>query len=160
MFVALNELSLKSRAWAYPINRLLTEEEVTIANIAIESFVTQWTSHSRDLKAHGAVYFDAFVVLMVDEKLADASGCSIDKSVRFLEDLERRLNISVFDRQVATYMSSDGVKMLKINTLSQAMADGLITDQTPFFDPLISTKDDFENHFLKRLSDSWLMRFA
>jgi len=68
-----------SRVWVYQSNRAFTDNEVEKINEQLTLFVDKWVSHNQALKAYGAVYHNQFVVLMVDESQAGASGCSIDR---------------------------------------------------------------------------------
>jgi len=49
------------------------------------SVTISWTAHNNQLKAKGEIRYNRFLILIVDESQAGASGCSIDKSVPFYE---------------------------------------------------------------------------
>jgi hypothetical protein len=50
------------------------------------NFCIQWTAHGANLKAYGEVRHHRFIVMIVDETAAGASGCSIDKSIHFIRN--------------------------------------------------------------------------
>jgi hypothetical protein len=50
------------------------------------------------LKAGGAIYNDFTIVLAVDTSVANSSGCSIDKSVHFIKEVGKELNVDFFNR--------------------------------------------------------------
>ena len=97
-YIHFSELSGDSRVWIYQPSRLLTPEEAAAIDSEARAFVGQWTSHNRDLAAWGGVIENLFLVFMVDETHADASGCSIDKSVAFVRDIEQKFQLDFFDR--------------------------------------------------------------
>ena len=92
-----------SKVWVYQAERNLSSEEVAVADKAIEQFTEQWAAHSQELKAKGAILHQRFLVLMVDESQANASGCSIDSSVHFVQELGKHLSIDFFDRLNIAY---------------------------------------------------------
>ena len=87
-----------SRVWVYQADRFFTEAEEAIVEKQLDYFIHGWTAHSKQLVATGLIAFRKFLILMVDEKSEAASGCSIDSSVRMIQDLEVKLACSFFDR--------------------------------------------------------------
>lgn len=149
-----------SRVWIYQADRELNPDERLFVRKNLDAFLKQWTSHSNALMTHGNLMHHRFITLFVDESLAGASGCSIDTSVRFIQDLGQALNVDFFDRMNYTYMTSDKVvKHIHHSQLKNAYIDGVINDQTLFFDNLVKTKEDYLNDWLKPLSESWHFRF-
>jgi hypothetical protein len=70
-----------ARLWVYQANRPFTSEEKQFVAYNAERFVAQWAAHGQDLNASFLIEYDQFLILMVDERQAEASGCSIDSSV-------------------------------------------------------------------------------
>ena len=56
------------------------------------------------------VIFNRFLVVFVDEKIAQASGCSIDKSVHFVKQLEDEFHINFFDRTLIAYKEGNEIQ--------------------------------------------------
>ena len=106
--VSHNDFSPDSRVWVYICNRNLLEEESTALQQQLDTFCRQWTAHNQALMATAEVFENQFVVLMVDETHAGASGCSIDKSVHFLEQLGESLNIDFFERMRFAWVGEMG----------------------------------------------------
>ena len=71
-------------------------------------FLKSWAAHGNDLKADGILTHDQFIVLVVDESIADASGCSIDSSVKFIKTIGTALNVDFFDR-LNLVIEKDGI---------------------------------------------------
>ena len=149
-----------ARVWVYVANRPLTDADVAAANTALKAFVREWTAHRRQLAAYGDVVRGRFVRLAVDESQAGASGCSIDASVRFLQDLGRRLGVDFFERTTFFVDAGDGFAPHDREALAAAHASGQIHDTTPSLDPLVNTKGDFDRAFVKPLGESWLKRMV
>ncbi|NNE29751.1 MAG: hypothetical protein HKN16_08940 [Saprospiraceae bacterium] len=154
------KLSSKSRVWIYQSDKRFSDELVEKLNAQLASFAENWTSHNRQLFSFAKVFDNTFVVLMVDETMAGASGCSIDKSVHFIQSLEREFEISLMNRKILTYKSDGEIQFSDLNDFSTLYKEGKISDDTLVFDTLIKTKGDFENHWVKPLHSSWHKRFV
>ncbi|MCB0641401.1 MAG: hypothetical protein KDC44_07160 [Phaeodactylibacter sp.] len=153
-------LSPESRVWIYQSNRPFQGEELKQVNTRLAEFARAWTSHNLQLRAYAQVHRDRFVVLMVDESQAGASGCSIDKSVHFLKQLEQEFGLDLFNRMQFAYLDGDAVEVLAREAFEAAYQEGQITDDTLVFDNLVKTKADFEAAWLKPLATSWHKRMV
>ncbi|MGV3632626.1 MAG: ABC transporter ATPase [Bacteroidota bacterium] len=87
-----------TRVWVYQADRLLTATEKTWLQEQIDTFTDQWASHGNQLTAQGFVYNDFTIVLGVDTSQANSSGCSIDKSVHFIKEAGKALQVDFFNR--------------------------------------------------------------
>lgn len=149
-----------ARVWVYQSNRPFTPDEIESLNRQLGNFARQWVSHNQLLKAGAQVVFDRFVVLMVDEGQLGAGGCSIDRSVAFLKDLQAQYGMDLFDRMLFSYLDGEKITTLSRDAFSKAYRDGTIHDATVVFDPLISDKLSFDRAFAKPLSESWMKRMV
>jgi hypothetical protein len=151
----------QSRVWVYQASRPFHAQDVSAIRAALSNFAQQWVSHNRQLRAAADVLHDRFVVLMVDETQAGASGCSIDRSVAYLKQLSAETGVDLFDRLRFSFRGPDG----QVNTVSREefarlYAEGGINDDTPVFDPLVDTKAAFDAAFEKKLGQSWHRRMV
>ncbi|MBK9014813.1 MAG: hypothetical protein IPM82_12460 [Saprospiraceae bacterium] len=149
-----------TRVWIYQSNKPFPAEVVPKLKDVVDRFAQNWVSHNRQLRAHGDVLHDQFILLAVDEGQADASGCSIDKSVHFLKQLENELGIDLFDRMTFAWMDGDAVKTAGSEEFSSLFQAGKITPDTLVFDNLVKTKGELEENWLKPLNKSWHRRFV
>jgi hypothetical protein len=149
-----------SRVWIYQASQPFPEAERPLVKSKIEQFARQWVSHNRQLQAYGDLLHGQFVVLMVDESQAGASGCSIDSSVAFLKQLQSEYGLDLFDRLTFTYKDEDEVVTASREEFARRYQSGEINDHTPVFDTLISNKADFERAWVKPLGESWHKRMV
>lgn len=156
----LDTLSDNSKVWIYQSNRPFTDEEVTQLQPVLAKFADQWVSHNRQLKALGQVFHKQFVVLMVDETMAGASGCSIDSSVHFMKKIEEAFQVNLFDRMRFTYKNGADIKTASREEFAELYQSGSINDETPVFDTLVKTKKEFQNQLVKPLGQSWHKRMV
>ncbi len=159
--VAYETLSSNSKVWVYQSNKPFSEAEAAQVKAKIVDFVQRWVSHNNQLKAYGDLFNDRFIVLMVDESAAGASGCSIDESVRFVQGIEKIYNTDMFDRLNFTYRAAEGnIKAAHKEEFVELYKMGIITDETVVFNTLVSTKAEFESNFETKLSASWHKMFV
>ena len=144
-----------SRVWIYQSKTQIPAEHIPAIQQDLEVFAQQWTSHNKALRATADVLRQHFIVLMVDESQAGASGCSIDSSVHFIQLLEQEYKLNLFDRMTFTYEQNGKVLSADRNQFADLYAQGEINDDTLVFDTLVNNKADFESRWKIRLGDSW-----
>jgi hypothetical protein len=153
-------LAAHARVWVYQSNRPFSESETQQIDNQLVEFVKTWASHQNKLAAAGEVLHNRFVVLMVDEQLAGASGCSIDSSVRFLKQLEQQYQVNLFDRFVFSYLDGEEAQSVDSGTFADLYRQGKINDETLVFDPLVQNKAALDAQFIKPLGKSWHKRMV
>ena len=150
--IAFRELPPHSRIWIYQNTREFTSSEAESIKKKAEEFVTQWTSHDQLMKASIEIFHNRFVVVCVDEKTAPASGCGIDKSVKFIQTMEKEFSITLLDRMNVAYRKDGKILSGPIAELKNA---GNVT----VFNNLVATKEEFEKNWEVPLEKSWHLKF-
>ncbi len=154
-----SELSPQSKIWIYQSNRPFTNSETTHIQQEIADFANQWAAHGQGLKAFGTLYYNQFIVLMVDESIQGASGCSIDSSVHFLKDLQKKYNVNLFDRLNMTYRNaSNQIATANRDEFEKLVNIGEINDTTIVFNNLVRNKQEFETKWEIPMAESWHKR--
>lgn len=149
---AFNTLPPHSRIWIYQSNREFTSSEVELIKIKSEEFAAQWTSHDQLMKACIEIFHNRFIVVCVDEKTAPASGCGIDKSVKFIQQLEKDFSISLLDRMNVAFRKEGKIYSSPIAELKNLGA-------TTVFNNLVATKEELEKNWEVPLEQSWHKQF-
>lgn len=148
-----------ARIWVYQAERVLTSQEQATVRQQATKFTQQWVAHNQQLKAEAELLEDRFLVLAVDESMAGASGCSIDSSVHFVQQLGAQLGVDFFNRMLFSYKSAScEVQTVDRLTFGQRYAVGDIDDATIVFDPLVKTVGELRTQFEKPLAQSWHKR--
>lgn len=160
MRVSFEQLAPNARVWIYQNNKAIDEDSLALIQDEISAFIDQWSAHQQPLAAYGDVLHHRFIVILVDERFNAATGCSIDASVAFVKDLERRYGLQLFDRFTFSYVIDDTVFTVPKDQFSRLYREGLISAETIVFDNLVKTKEELENKWRKPLGDSWLKRFV
>lgn len=156
---SLQDFSPDSRVWVYQSDRALgTDESVKIGR-SLDDFCRQWTAHNQQLKAAAEVVEGRYIILMVDETRAGASGCSIDKSVHFLEDLGRAVGADFFERMRFGWLDGNHVLHTADRSgLSEAYKGCLIGEDTLMVNTMVQNKRDLQENWLLPWSRSWHKR--
>lgn len=154
------ELPATTRVWIYQSSTPFAEEDVKQIQSYIDQFARSWVSHNQQLRAYGDLLHRRFVILMVDESQAGASGCSIDKSIAFLKALQSEYGVDLFDRMRFSFLANQEVETVSRDEFARLYRDGLINDDTPVFDTLVNTKADFAEQWIKPLGRSWHKRMV
>ena len=159
MYVPFEELSEDSRIWVYKADREINARELDLLSTSLTSFLGQWKAHGKELKSSFKIIYKHFVVIGVDEKYNVASGCSIDESVHFLQQLEQNLHLDLFDRKQVPFLLNDSVKLVEFKKLQNEVINGLVAADTLTFNPTINLKKDLKQAWLQPTGSSWLKRY-
>ncbi|AYA38031.1 hypothetical protein D3Y59_13870 [Hymenobacter oligotrophus] len=160
MFVPFHELPPSARIWIYQASRPLTEAELAAVQPALRQFSEAWTSHGRELRASAEFRHRQFLVIGLDEAVADASGCSIDSSVRFVRELEAALGLQLLAKEQLAFLGPEGqVQLFNRRDLKQAVADGALQPNSLYFDNTISQRGALEAGWPAPASATWLARY-
>ncbi|MCC6818452.1 MAG: ABC transporter ATPase [Bacteroidia bacterium] len=150
------DLSENSRVWLYQAERTLNESEILKIKNDLAHFCISWTAHDKALKADSDVLYQRFILLVVDESATDASGCSIDKSVRKLKELSAEIGVDFFDRLNMAYLKDNQVHSIHLNAIEQAKNEGNINDNTLFFNTLVNNLGELGTKFILPLNQHWI----
>lgn len=159
MYVPFDQLPATARTWIYQASRPLTAAELAEVQPLLMRFAEEWTSHGRTLAASAEFVHGQFLVVGLDEAVADASGCSIDASVRFVHGLEQHLNVSLLEKSRMAFLLDGQVTLLDRRELKEAVAAGKLVSTTPYFDATINRKDTLKTSFPAPAGTTWLARY-
>ena len=144
-----------SRIWVYQCSRELTADEVSSLSTETKQFLETWTAHNQALKAGFEIRYDRFLILMIDEKAAGASGCSIDKSVHFIQSMEKKFGVAFLDRMNFAYKKSDRVEVVSRNEFESLFSKGILNADSIVFNNLVQTKHALETEWELPIKKSW-----
>ena len=151
------DLADSSKVWIYQSDRAFDDRETSGIRSALRNFVQNWTSHGEQLYAFADVYFQNFIVIMVDQEVAKATGCAIDKSVAFIKEIERAFEVNLFKRTAIAYLDKDEIKTTTKRKFLNLIESGELTLDTIIFNNTVKKKSDFESKWKVKVKESWLM---
>ena len=149
------EFSSHSRVWVYQSDRKLTDAEALQIQVQLDNFTTGWTAHNHQLLAKAEIRYNRFLILIVDESQAGASGCSIDKSVNFMKQLEQQFGINLFDRFNLAYRDGEEVLSVPRHQFEELLKTGKINTETVVFNNLAQNLTELQTKWEVPFKDSW-----
>ena len=149
------QFSQNSRVWVYQSDKQLNDADVIKLQIMLDNFTTGWTAHNNQLKAKAEIRYNRFIILIVDESQAGASGCSIDKSVRFMKDIEQQFGINLFDRFNLAYRSGEEILSVPRHTFEGLISNKTIDTNTIVFNNMVQNLTELETKWEVPFKDSW-----
>jgi hypothetical protein len=159
MYIDFDQLPDEARVWVYQANRSLTNDEIGTVQKLLQSALTQWAAHGQALLASAEVVDNRFVVVGVDEGYNLPSGCSIDSSIRTLQEIGRQTGIDFFDRSAAVIAETGAVQTFALPVIKAAVTEGLIRTDMLMVNTLVKTKAEFKTNWQVPVADSWLKRY-
>ncbi|WP_428742487.1 ABC transporter ATPase [Tenacibaculum sp.] len=159
MFTEYKKLPQNSRVWVYQSDREFTQEEIEHISAKALIFIDNWTRHGDDLKGSFTIKYNQFLVLGVDENFNNVSGCSIDASVRFIQELEKELNLDLMDKMNISFKDGENINIVKLTEFQNFAKEQKITSETVVFNNMVNTKKDFETKWEVPAKQSWHARF-
>ena len=152
-------LSENSRIWIYQSNRSLTQQEKESISKLIEDFLNNWKSHGVSLNSGFEIKYNRFIVIAQDQNTQNATGCSIDSMVHFIQKLEKQYNISLLDKLNVSYKQGDYIAYKSLKDFKKMVKDGAVSKNTIVFNNLVQTKLEYTNYWEVPAFESWHARF-
>jgi hypothetical protein len=145
-----------SKVWIYQASRLFTISEALQIEALLNDLVVNWKSHGTPVKGYANLFFGQFIVLMADEAATGVSGCSIDSSVRIIQEIEKRFGVEMFNWQNLAFIVKDKVQIIPRQQFNYALENNFITPQTLFFNNVVTDKKQLEENWIIPINESWL----
>lgn len=142
------------RIWIYQSNRDFTSSEAEQILSHGKIFIDSWSSHGAKMTADFEIKYNRFMIISANEKEAQASGCSIDKSVHFIKELEKLFSVILLDRSKIAYRKGNDIETFKFNELDAMLASGEVTMETPVFNNLVTKESDLQTKWEIPLKNS------
>jgi hypothetical protein len=159
MLVDFKELPNTSRVWIYQSNRSFNEQELNELKVAFDDFVKEWTAHGSALNAGYEIRYKRFIILALDQSMTSASGCSIDASVHFIQQLEKKYNVELLDKMNVSYKQGDFVAYKTLVDFKKMAKQKAVSKNTIVFNHLVANKGEYLGHWEVPASESWHSRF-
>ena len=149
------QFSENSRVWIYQADRELNNVETEQLQQQLNAFTQSWTAHNNTLKAGAEIRYNRFILIFVDESQAGASGCSIDKSVNFMKQVEQHYNINLFDRFNLAYRDGEEIRSAPRAQFEELIKQGRVTQDTIVFNNLVQNVADLNTKWEVPFKNSW-----
>ncbi|MEH6538029.1 MAG: ABC transporter ATPase [Psychroserpens sp.] len=159
MLVDFNTLPEESRVWIYQANRSFTEDELIEIKEKLDIFIENWTAHGSDLQSGYTIEYKRFIVIALNQSLSSATGCSIDASVHFIQQMEKDYNVDLMDKMNVSYKQGEYVAHKTLLDFKKMAKDKAVSKNTIVFNNLVTNIAEFKENWEVPASESWHSRF-
>jgi hypothetical protein len=159
MLVDFNTLPEESRVWIYQANRSFTDTEISEIVSKLNVFIEHWTAHGSDLQSGYTIVYKRFIVIALNQNLNNATGCSIDASVHFIQQLEKEYQVDLMDKMNVSYKQGDFIAYKTLLDFKKMAKDKAVSKNTIVFNNLVTTIAEFKENWEVPAYDSWHNRF-
>lgn len=154
--VPLDTLPDDARTWVFAATPALAAGADTQLLAEVDEHLARWHAHGAPLTVARALTDARFLLIAVDQRSANASGCSIDGLFRTLREAEGRLGVSLVAGGRVFWRDARGaVQGGARDAFVAAAVAGGVTAETPVFDTTVGTLGAWRTGFEKRAADSW-----
>lgn len=159
MFVSFHSLPDSARVWVYTSERLLSEQEQNLISLKSERFLGSWQSHQQDVRSSFEIKDDRFLIIAVDESYHGISGCGIDKSLHFVQELESELGISLTNKTNVVFDVNGEQIVLPFVEIKSAISEGIISTENLYYNTLVSNLGELKSSFKTNVKDGWVKKY-
>ena len=159
MIVPFEKLPPESRVWIYPSNRPFRDGELEYLKDTLTIFLSGWTAHNQELEAGFTLPYNRFIILGLNQEKTNASGCSIDSSVHFILELEKKLDLILLDKMNVTFKQGDYLTHKSLEDFKKMAKEKSINKSTIVFNNLVDTVEAYKKLWEVPVQDSWHRRF-
>lgn len=159
MYVPFAQLNPGARIWIYQSRKPFDDLQHDRIDGVLRPFLDQWRAHGKLLRSSYAILHRQFIVIAVDEKDQQATGCSIDDSVGIIQHLEKEIAQPLLDRSKVPLLVQDQIEMVDFRAIKDLVRKGVISNDTKTFDNTVQRKGDLENNWIIPVGKSWIRRY-
>jgi hypothetical protein len=159
MLVDFNQLPEESRVWIYQCNRSFSDEEIIEIRKRLDDFIEDWTAHGKGLESGYNILYKRFIVIGLNQNLNMATGCSIDASVRFIQELEKDYDVDLMDKMNVSFKQGEYVAYKPLKDFRKMAKDKAVSKNTVVFNNLVTNIAEFKENWEVPASESWHSRF-
>lgn len=159
MYIPFENLPQESRIWIYQSSRKFSDEEVAEIEKDLEQFIENWSAHGTSLEASFTIKYNRFIIIAVNQEFHPATGCSIDSSVGFIQNLEQKYSVDLLDKMNVAFKQGEFITYKTLLEFKKLAKDKSVSENTIVFNNLVNTIEELNEGWEIPASESWHSRF-
>ena len=159
MYIPFENMPDESRIWIYQSNRKFTDDEMAEIESDLKAFVENWAAHGTGLEASYLLQYNRFIILAVNQEVQSATGCSIDSSVQFIQELEKKYNVDLLDKMNVTFKLGEHIAHKPLIEFKKMAKEKAVSANTIVFNNLVNTIGEWLEYWEVPARESWHSRF-
>jgi hypothetical protein len=133
----------------------LNPEHQEFILLNISKFLETWNNHGNQLFGKCWIELDQILIVSLDENKMTASGCSIDKLNRKIEEIQAEHHLNLFDRLIVFYQENNVLKNTSLSNFWALRKANVVNDSTVVLDTTITSLNDWVDGKWKEFQNSW-----
>jgi len=159
MYIPFENLPQESRIWIYQSSRKFSDEKVAEIENELMSFIENWSAHGTSLEASFTIKYNRFIIIAVNQEFHSATGCSIDASVGFIQNLEQKYSVDLLDKMNVAFKQGEFITYKTLLEFKKLAKDKSVSENTIVFNNLVNTIEELNEGWEIPASESWHSRF-
>lgn len=159
MYVPFETLPEESRIWIYQSSRKFSDTEIAEIEKDLIEFLTNWSAHGSALEASYQIKYNRFIIIAINQEVHPASGCSIDASVLFIQNLEKKYDVDLLDKMNVAFKQGEFITYKNLLDFKKLAKEKAVSGNTIVFNNLVNTIQEWNESWEVPASESWHSRF-
>lgn len=159
MYIPFENLPEESKVWIYQSNRKFSDDEVADIDEQLKLFLDNWSAHGTALEASYIIKYNRFIIIAVNQEVQVATGCSIDASVQFIQNLEQKYGVDLLDKMNVTFKQGEFITFKTLIEFKKLAKDKSVSENTIVFNNLVNSIEEMNEFWEIPAVESWHGRF-
>jgi len=159
MYVSFNLLPPNAKVWIYQSDSNLSSTDVELIEKEVKFFLNNWSSHNKEIESSYEIRYNRFLIIGLNENINSASGCSIDKSVNFIKNLQSILKVNFLNRLNVAYKIGNEINSISLLEFQNMIRENKLSKDSIVYNNMIDTKKLYLNSWETTIENSWHKKF-
>lgn len=159
MYVSFNLLPPNAKVWIYQSDSNLSSKDVELIEKEVKLFLNNWSSHNKEIESSYEIRYNRFLIIGLNEDINSASGCSIDKSVNFIKNLQSILKVNFLNRLNVAYKIGNEINSISLIEFQNMIRENKLSKDSIVYNNMIDTKKLYLNSWETTIENSWHKKF-
>ena len=159
MYVSFNLLPPNAKVWIYQSDTNLSITDVELIEKEVKFFLNNWSSHNKEIESSYEIRYNRFLIIGLNEDINSASGCSIDKSVNFIKNLQSILKVNFLNRLDVAYKIGNEINSISLLEFQNMIRENKLSKDSIVYNNMIDTKKLYLNNWETTIENSWHKKY-
>ena len=159
MYVSFNLLPPNAKVWIYQSDSNLSSKDVELIEKEVKLFLNNWSSHNKEIESSYEIRYNRFLIIGLNENINSASGCSIDKSVNFIKNLQSILKVNFLNRLDVAYKIGNDINTISLLEFQNMIRENKLSKDSIVYNNMIDTKKLYLNNWETTIENSWHKKY-
>ena len=159
MYVSFNLLPPNAKVWIYQSDRNLSNIDIELIEREVKLFLNNWSSHNKEIESSFEIRYNRFLIIGLNENINSASGCSIDKSLNFIKDLQSLLEVNFLNRLDVAYKTGNDINSISLSEFQTMIREKKLSKDSIVYNNMIGSKKSYINNWETKIENSWHKKF-